>query len=578
VNPLQTGLRDWARNPKGLTKHCRPIGPERAPLFGSALAVALLISACATPPPPAPKPTVASKPVVDFPSLAALEAIASKPARSPGVSKSQAQTRDWQIDGAHASSSYGELWQPAGSWDNAFSAAVSNSGRDLRLTRAMNCVAREFGRFHLETNSLPSEDVKRFIVGACGGISPRVGLLSLVGEVPPKSTDEVLLTRWRGQLQPELIMGVPSEASEVGFWFGHRGKRAVAIAAYSSLDADMLPFSLVPDAQGEITAEGEAREAADYFVGYVNRGRVGVEACLVDPSLHHPRFRFICRVDPADETAWIDLLYAPPRRALAKPFAHILARRSPGQAISYVAPASAITGPIAREADFAPAVLGELNRIRQQAGLPAVHLAEAQSLTGERLAKHYFTADVANGDRHEADTIALGMIAGWQVQDGVIRGGSFISTTMPESKDAGLWLSIALSLPMARESLLDREVEEVAVGPAVLLEPPGLGAITSGYRFYHGNDHRQDVWRLFQRVLVARKRLSLPPPRRLTDVENGMLEQLARVYEGNAEPMEALDVVLKLGTIGVTHHKPKGAAWGQLVVFVAFIDYGEEPK
>jgi hypothetical protein len=604
---IRAGRNGWgqaARSP------CLPCA-NSDPLWVG-LGLALLMSACATTPTPAVKP-VESKPIVDFPSPAALEAIASKPAPPPAIPKGEGRSRDWTVDGTQSSASYGERWQPVSSWDNAFAAGVSKAGRDVRLTRAMSCVAREFGRFHLETQAVPPEDMKRFIAGACGAVSPRVGFLSLVGEASPKTSDEALLGRWAGQLKPALITSLPADVSETGFWFGHRGKQAVAMVAYGMLEAELLPFSLVPDSKGEITVEGESRQPADSFVGYANRGEVGVVPCLVDPSLHRPRFRFICHIESTDETAWIDLLYAPPNRVVAKPFARVLARRAPGQAISYHAGSGAIPRPIAREEEFAPSVLGELNRIRQQAGLPPVRLAEAESMTAARMAKHYFVADGADGHPEDADTIARGMLAGWQVQDGMIRDGSFVSSILPESNDALLWLSIALSMPLARETLLDRDVEEVAFGPALLAQPPALGAITSGYRFYHGNDHAQDVRRLFQRVAAARERLSLPPPRRLAEVKEEMLDQLARVFEGSAQPMDALNVVLKRGTtqyvanmkgyaaeltslealeipdevlklkkldleIGVTHHKPKGAAWGQLVVLVAFIDYGEGQK
>lgn len=571
------------------------------------LGAVLLTGGCATPPgPSAPRPAEESKPVVEFPSATKLSAIAAQPVSQAPARTKEAHSRDWTVDGAQAASSYGDGWQPNGPWDSAFVADLAKSGRDLRLTRAMRCTAQEFGRFYLETHDLPPEDMRRFIAGACGEISARVGMFSLQGEISPKTTDEAVLARWKVQISPDLIGHLPGDASEAGFWFGRRGKQAVAMLAFGTLHADVLPFSLVPDERGEVTIEGEVRENAEYFAGFANRGAVGVEQCLLDPSLHRPRFRFICRVDSGDETAWIDLLYAAPGRAVAKPFARVFARRTPGQPLTFHPIVAANPERVEREEDFAPAVLVELNRIRQAAGLLPVRLAEAQSKTATLLAKRYVASEV-NGNREEADTIALGMIAGWQVEDGMIRDGSFVSSFVPDSSDPGLWLSVALSTPMARESLLDRNVEEVAFGPTLSADPPALGAVMAGYKFYHGNDHAQDVRRLFGRVVAARQRLSLAPPRRLSDVQQAMLDQLARVYEGMLQPTEALQAVLKVGTraygenmrgfaielisldelefpdkvlrlknldleIGVTHHRPKGAAWGQLVVLVAYLD------
>ena len=571
------------------------------------LGATLLALACATPPPAvAPRPPEESKPVVEFPSPTKLSAILAQPIPQAGFRKPGPRSRDWTVDGAQTATSYGERWQPVGPWDSAFAADFTKSGRDVRLTRAMACAAQEFGRFYLETQDLPPEDMKRFIVGACGGISTQLGVLSLRGEVSAKTTDSVLLGRWKGQISPDLIQQLPADASEVGFWFGRRGKEAVAMLAYGNLHADVLPFSLVPDGKGELTVEGEVREAAEYFGGFANHGAFGVTPCLVDPSLHRPRFRFICRLEAADESAWIDLLYATPGRVVAKPFARVLARRASVQSIAFHAPVAAKPEHLEREEDFVPAVLVELNRVRQQAGLLPVRLAEAESKTAAQLAKASMASE-ANGRPEVADTIALGLVAGWQVDDGMIRDGSFLASSVPGSNDSGLWLSTALSMPLARQALLGRNVEEVSFGSTLIADPPGLAAIMVGYQFYHGNNHALDVQRLFARVLAARQRLALPPPRRLVDVQQAMLDQLALVYEGKRQPAEALQSVIKMGTraygenmrgyavelisldeleipenalklknldleIGVTHHKPKGGAWGQLVVLVAFLD------
>jgi hypothetical protein len=90
----------------------------------------------------------------------------------------------------------------------------------------------------------------------------------------------------------------------------------------------------------------------------------------------------------------------------------------------------------------------------------------------------------------------------------------------------------------------------------------------------------------------------------------GATSELARVHAGKATPEEALNGLLQTGVgnfgkdmrgfvlettsldaleippevltqptlhleIGVTHHRPPGAAWAQLVIFVIFVDYGE---
>ena len=113
-----------------------------------------------------------------------------------------------------------------------------------------------------------------------------------------------------------------------------------------------------------------------------------------------------------------------------------------------------------------------LNATRAQAGLPPVRLAEAQSATAgaspastspRRSARW---ADVASGALDDLNTIALGLLAGWQVA-GTIRDGTFFSTFVPRTRDAGRWVDAALSMPIGRITLMAPEIDEVAIGSAL---------------------------------------------------------------------------------------------------------------
>jgi hypothetical protein len=162
-----------------------------------------------------------------------------------------------------------------------------------------------------------------------------------------------------------------------------------------------------------------------------------------------------------------------------------MARRSAGKVItltqpSYAEPRSAVTA-----ADFGDGVISALNQVRAKGGLPAVRLSAPQSALATQLSAHYFAAE----DRpDEQETIALGLLAGWQIT-GMIRDGSFVSTLVPHTRDPGRWLSSTLAMPIGRSTLLDENVEEIALGPVLLSSPEALGAVVTGYRVHHGNDH-----------------------------------------------------------------------------------------
>jgi hypothetical protein len=356
-------------------------------------------------------------------------------------------------------------------------------------------------------------------------------------------------------------------------------------------------------------------------------------------------------VAQSDAVAWLQLLYARPKRVLARPFLQILVRRPAAGAGAGAAPTAGAGAPsaagvasagaaapvayddgplgggasggggraVADATGFAEVVLAELNRVRVQAGLGAVKLSAAQSAVAARVAGHYFVAAEAGGGTssgggggggEEMDRIALGLLAGWQV-GGMIRDGQFLSWLVPHTRDPARWLASALAMPLGRATLLAREIEEVALGPLVLDKPEALGAVVTGYRFHRESDHAADIRRLYQRLLTARKRLGLKLPARLEGMDRVLAAELARVHAGKAEPANAMQAVLQIGVdqfgggmrgyviettsldaleipeqivrqptlhleIGVTHHKPAGAAWAQLVIVVIFADYGPD--
>ncbi|TMQ11955.1 MAG: hypothetical protein E6J90_33045 [Deltaproteobacteria bacterium] len=544
--------------------------------------------------------------MVEFPNPAALAAIAARPAARPPVEEADVAADGWTVEVGDPNAAV-EAWQPRDPWDRAFGAAKGD--RRARLTRPMSCVAREIGRYFLAHQAAPPHELQQFINAACGAAVVQIGFQTLSGRFPPGATDEAMLASAQPEIE-RLLSRLPTDASEVGFAFGRRGEQMLLSMAFASSDAELSPFSLVPDGNGEVAIEGVLHDEAQSFAGYVNHGRFAVSSCFVDPALERPRFRIVCKVDPEDQRAWIELVYAPPKRVLARPFAQILARRNEQVALTYALQVYAEphgepqVAPNAEQ--FAQAVVTELNRVRALGGLSAVRLNLDETASATQVATHYFAAALGRGQPTDMDTIALALLAGWHVT-GMIRDGGFVSSLLPHTRDPGRWLASTLEMPLGRSALMMEGIEEIALGPVVLDHPDALGAVVVGYRFHHGNDHADDVKRLLIRTVQARRRMKLPPPTRLGDMQAVMQAELARVNHGTAQPMEALQRVLARGVnqfgadmrgyvveatsldaleipaevlaqpklvleIGVTHHKPQGAAWAQFVILVIFVD------
>ncbi len=558
---------------------------------------------CATAAPP-------SRPAAEFPRPEALAAIEARPAASFALNAGPVPAVGWTVEVPAATDGDGAA--PSGAWQQEVAANLGRAGKKPRWSRSLSCVSRELARYLLETGKPPPTGLRSFMIGACGGLAPDVGVASLHGDVPPDASDEAVLAHWKNSIAAALAQPLPAQATEVGFSLQRRGRAALGLLTYAISPAEIAAFSNVvgPAGQaGEITVEGRLREGAQYVAGYVNHGQYQVGSCFVDPTVPRPRFRISCQVSAEDETARIDLVYARPQRVLAVPFAQLLARREgvtrlEYREVSYAPPAEAPDAPA-----FARAAVEALNAVRAKAGLPAVRLAEAQSASAARLAGHYFAAANGQGSAQDMDTIALGLLAGWQVTAGPIRDGDFVSTLVPHTRDVGRWLSATLETPLGRSALLSEGIEELALGPVTLSDPEAVGALAIGYRFHRSADHSADVRRLLLRAVLARRQRKLSDPKRL-GIEVRMREELARVNAGQLQPVEALQAVLEEGAlkfgqnmrgyvvettsldaleipeevlaqptlhleIGVTHHRPPGAAWGQLVILVVFVQYDE---
>jgi hypothetical protein len=570
-------------------------------------------------------PTQPSKPVVEFPSQARLAAVEAKPATLPSIQAGEVPPEGWTVPGQEPPpeatgapvQQVSEQWSPQGAWEETFAAAYATSGRKAALTRAMSCAAAEIGRFYLEKDAVPPESLQRFVTAACGVYAPAVGYNSLKGTLPAAAPDDKLIAKWKDQVGAGMVGRVPVSAKHAGFWFGRRGSRAVALVAFESTPVDLTPFKPVPDFNGDLAIVGQLEGDAAYFAGYINQGRFGVQRCLVDPSVARPRFRISCRMAPADDTAWIQIVYAAPRSVLTLPIVQVLARRDARKPLVYAETPYVRSKPATDDAvAFAPAVIAGLNATRVEAGLAPVRLAEAQSATASRVARQYFAAalgatgvgDLGPGALDDMNTIALGLLAGWQVT-GTIRDGTFYSGILPHARDAGRWVDSALALPMGRQAMMAPEIDEVALGSAMFDAPKGVGAVACGYRFHRSNDHTADINHLLDRIASGRRNMNLPPPTRLTGMDAVLQRELARVQQGALTPFTALQASLEEAAgryradmkgivvettsldalelprhimarpdlqleIGVTHYKPPGAAWAQMVIVVVYASAG----
>jgi hypothetical protein len=255
-------------------------------------------------------------------------------------------------------------------------------------------------------------------------------------------------------------------------------------------------------------------------------------------------------------------------------------------------------------ADFTAALLDRLNRVRVRAKLAPLTLAPKQSAENARLAGTLVDAEHTH-DAATADRIAIGLLAGWNV-DGLIRTGNFFVLQVAPTKDATAWLDFALQRPLGRSVLLDPAARKIAIGPAIPEGVPALGAAVTTYALFESRDHAADEKRVHASISAARTARGAsaavrvggldeltneamlvldkgkPPADALQDVLDVAAHQTGSRVQGyllettNLDelplPSELLTASSLKFALAVTHHRAPGAAWGQYVVFLVVID------
>jgi hypothetical protein len=551
--------------------------------------------------------------IQDFPGREALRSIASRPVGKVSGHRTADAADTWTIEAAPEVDKAQDTWTPTERWEILFEDVAKAAAPNTRLSKGMACLARELGRFYLANKTLPDKGLQRFMVGGCGNVVPSVGIEYFTVDLPPKMSDDRLFSEESSKNRASLAKSLSHKPGMAGFWFGRKDNQMVMFVASANEGAKLKPFSLTPDERGEVMFEGQALMPTQYFNAHINRGKSAVAACEIDMSIPKPNFRIVCPVDKDDETAWIQLVSVPPKRALGSVLLQALVRKKPTASPHYVAVRYGDPSPVTTPDDFAASVLKNLNGARKEAGLSELSFATAQSKMATSVAPHYFAA--LFGDKPEpetADTITLALIAGWDVQ-GMIRDAQLVWTTAT-TVDASRWLTSALEMPIGRETLLNPDIEQLALGPVLIPEERMLGAVTIGYRFHHGADHADDEKYLLSRVTQTRTRLSLLPPTRLDGADIILNEELLKVHQGTSAPRSAMDRVLQRSVehfqrsmrgyiietssleelqlpeevlrqptlqldIGVTHFKPEAGAWARyaIIVLYAAAEDGAQP-
>lgn len=486
---------------------------------------------------------------------------------------------------------------PWGELARAFSAA--HSGK-VRLSSSLRCAAFEMARFYAREHGIPTESLRRFLVARCGATTPDTTSSVYGGDANEAISDEELFERSKDGVQKFLTrqLSAGSDLQVVGVAaYRADGHFAVAILSGPELAVfEPLPRSI--DASRHVSLRGTLKVSAAEAMAVVNRGDYGFDACAPDPTAHLPSFAFACALSEQDHSAWAQIVVRQNGRVLEEPVADLLIDDASAPQPEYrVRPSSAAAksgGP-----DIRKELLDGINAVRAEGGLTPLALEGRQSESNGRLVGTLLDASFRHRGA-QADRIALGMLAGWDVGATIRNGGIFLGV-VPARADAGAWVDFAIERPLGRLVVLDPSARRIAIAPAVQADGKGLGAAVTTYSLFDTADPVADTAHVVDRIATLRRARGHKPLGRLA--APALDEQSRRVLSGAVEPGAALyasmqavaaqavagrvhgylvegndvdqmpvpDEILDLPggalAVCVTHHRVRGAAWGQYVIF-----------
>jgi hypothetical protein len=494
----------------------------------------------------APGDRAASKtpvPEGPFPTPQQLEDLSDAP--TPDLSDARAvDVASWTLEGPFPER-IGEV--PIGDPDPYESVLLEASRARAGLlvaSESMRCAARELGRFFVAQGGLPGEALQRYVLGRCGASGASLNVSFFHQATPPDASPERVFEVWGNDVRRLVNEQLGPGPRAAGIWYGRRGVESLVLLVSAARRSRLDPVSAVPEKDGRLHLRGETLSPVESVNGLVNRGRLGWEECTAVEGVPLPRFELVCPTRASDETAWVSIGGREPGRLLGQSLHRVLARPSGADANTWQRASYGPAAPVVGPEDFRTRLRDRVNRLRAELEMEPLVLEDRESAVAGRLAPFYFASGLGMVTPAYGDLVALGLMAGWQVQ-GTIRDANLGAALSLSSDDLDRWLAEALALPGMRAVLFDAEHTRVAVGPVVGADPaaPYLGAIVASYALFgeeNPSELRQDFYIVLDRAYDAR---GLSFPRRQRALEVAAQREMTRIQKGAVTPEEALQIV-----------------------------------
>lgn len=391
-----------------------------------------------------------------FPKREELQKVALREPKLALARNSAKAVDSWTLKGPLPAVASVERVKPSTPWEVAI--AQDAPGFGGALSADMQCLAREVAHYYAARDEYPGNSLRAFMERRCGTTATSASLWALRGEVPEKVGDEKWLENWRGDVKAKLA---DVKAALTGVHVLREGTKGVVVFAWATPRAELAaPVQLVGTG-GKLVIRGRVTQgSAERISALINKGEFAVEECKTLEALRPPDFAFECPVDARDVRTTLALGAFQPGRILGEGIGSFTLWPAGKPADTWSRPDDSTDVP---KGSFNAQFLGAVNRLRQRAALPLLSDAKQQTATAMQLAPHYFDARFGEAEALEADRIALGMMAGWDVGGDVVSSG-FGNTVVLGSRDLSVFMEFALDDPYQRKALIEPRAKLMAVG------------------------------------------------------------------------------------------------------------------
>ncbi|MEO7036932.1 MAG: hypothetical protein ABI548_23485 [Polyangiaceae bacterium] len=385
------------------------------------------------------------------------------------------------------------------------------------------CSAREDGNFYDKYAARPEEWLGEQMAGRCGtptssDWSTRVYFSD--GTILDSPLSDAMLndisTRFAAVNTGFKVFGVTARYTGPNMLVTVETASPEATIHVSEADADRNVL-----VNGEVFGDFERTHAI------INQGESGSADCDADEAVKWPNYAFKCTMAPGDDEAWVSLLASGQRR-WESPLVELPAHRA-----GWVPPNEyhRIKLELPRQVDTPTALVIAINDLRAKLGRRPLHLASEQSAFMQPVYDRAFALN-AGGDWTGDNAMRKQMLKGDRVKGAV--SWARIASGIAYDGNAADWLAYRMLFPVARDTLMDASIDEIAIAthgdPAV-----GFGAAAVVYTLV--TPEREAAMADVLAEAIGNERKSRPTKRLENPPE---LVTVAREVARGRQPIDAL--------------------------------------